>query len=290
MERIDLYQLYAIGSQLHPFVDIAADATTVGLLFLPLMNATTALERLLGPEPPARLDFCRPDAENLYNELVLLQNQYFRDADGKWAFNFDPNLRVESWVMYKAKVAIGTFETVFRTDMQRSATYLVPKRGTYDLGDLVDRANETFGIGIREVIGYRANEEYKNAGRCYAFGLYTAAGYHCCRAVEAVIREYYHLFVGKEPDGSETWGDLLKGLGECTGHFIPDPKTISHIKHVKDYDRNPLMHLKAVLDITDADMLLAASKVAIVAMAVEILKAKLDNAPSLPLQAVNIEQ
>lgn len=171
----------------------------------------------------------------------------------------------------------------FQTEMQRAATYLVPKRGTYDLGDLVDRANETFSPEVRGVIGAVANEEYVNAGRCFAFGLFTASGYHCCRAVEAVLREYFRLFTGKAIKGTEQWGEMIGGLEKCSGSLIPEPKTLGHIRHVKDFDRNPLSHVRAVLDETDADILLAASKVAITAMAAEIHKKHLTGAPVLEL-------
>ncbi|AMJ59962.1 hypothetical protein [Bosea sp. PAMC 26642] len=287
MERIDLFQLYSIGSELHPIAVVVSDDTTVGRLFMPLMNASAAIERLLGPDAPARLDFCRPDAALLRRELGNLQNTYFRDGEGNWTFPPDGNLKIEAWRMYGAKNAMAAFEAVFRTDMQRSATYLVPKRGTYDLGDLVDRANETFPPEVRVTMGPLANDEYISAGRCYAFGLYTASGYHSCRAIEAVFREYYRLFTGKADNGKEQWGDLIGGLEKCSGALVPEPKTLSHIRHVKDFDRNPLAHVRAVLDATDADMLFAYSKVTITAMAAEINKKRLAGSPVLALAVSN---
>lgn len=185
--------------------------------------------------------------------------------------------------MWSLKTSLETFETVFQTEMQRTATYLVPKRGTYDLGDLVDRANETFPAEVRGIIGPVANDEYINAGRCYAFGLFTASGYHCCRAVEAVLREYYFVFTGKRDKGTEQWGELVGGLEKCAGVLVPEKKTLGHIRHIKDFDRNPLSHVRAVLDETDADILLAASKVAITAMAAEMHRKQLAGAPVLEL-------
>jgi hypothetical protein len=282
VERIDLYQLYEIGSQLHPFSELTDDAP-IGSMFLPLMNAISAVQRLLGPDSPARLDFCRPDAEKLQQELASLQEGLFRNGDGAWSFPSDPNQRVDSWRMFAPKAALAAFEAVFRTEMQRAATYLVPKRGTYDLGDLVDRANETFPDEIRATIGQMANEEYINAGRCFAFGLFTASGYHCCRAVEVVLREYFRSFTGKTDTGKEQWGQLIEQLENCSNTTKPSEKTLSHIRHVKDYDRNPLSHTRIVLSSTDADMLLASAKVAITAMASELNQKNLAGAPVLAL-------
>lgn len=285
VERIDLHQLYMVGGDLHPFLDLSARDANAAELFFALMRASVAVDKLLGQDSPMRLDFCRPDAVTLKLELAQLRDQCFTDAaTGAFSFPTDTNQQVPGWRMHSARAALITFEAVFRTEMQRAATYVVPKRGTYDLGDLVDKAEETFSEPVRALIGHLAADEYRAAGRCYAFGIFTAAGYHCCRAVEAVLREYYRVFTGKKDGGTETWGMLLSGLEKCSGSAEPDAKTISHIKHVKDYDRNPLSHLRAVLDETDADVLLAASKVAITAMAMEIKQKNLSAAPVLDLE------
>lgn len=171
--------------------------------------------------------------------------------------------------------------------MQRAATYLVPKRGTYELGDLVDRASDTFPCELRGTIGEQALAEYNAAGRCYAFGLFTAAGYHCCRAAEAVLRLYYRSLTNSLDSGNETWGALIGLLEKVSGDKRPDPKTLGHIKHLKDYERNPLSHLRAVLSSTDADILLSGAKVAIAAMAVELLKKNAEAEPTLALVSTN---
>ena len=285
MDRIDLHRLYVIGSELHPLIAASRADTTVGDFFLPLWNARRAIGELLSADGPVRLDFCRPAAENLRSEINTLELQHFRNPEG--GLNFSSETAIESWELWTLKEAIEKFETVFQTEMQRAATYLVPKRGTYDLGDLVDRADDTFPDDLKGVIGEQALAEYRAAGRCYAFGLFTASGYHCCRAAEAMLREYYRVLTDLVDDGTETWGNLLAGLEKIEGAKAPDAKTMGHIKHLKDHERNPLSHLRADLTVTDADILLAASKVAISAMAAEMIKKKAEAEPSLALVVSN---
>lgn len=272
MDRIDLYRLYVIGSEVHPMLDVSRNDTTVGALFLPLQNALRAINELLNPEGPIRLDFGRDAAAQAQSSLIAMDREHFRNEDGGRRFPENYSDPIPSYEMWPIKRALEMFEPVFQTEMQRAATYLVPKRGTYDLGDLVDRADETFPSELRVLIGAQALEEYRAAGRCYAFGLFTASGYHCCRATEAVLRDYYRELTGKTDKGTETWGKLLEEIEKIEGANAADPKTLGHIKHVKDHDRNPLSHLRANLSSIDADILLSASKVAMAAMASELSK------------------
>lgn len=287
MDRIDLYRLYVIGSELHPLITATRADTTVGDFFLPLWNSGRAIDELLSVDGPVRLDFCRPAAEKLRSEINALGLKYFRNSDGNVSFGSAPETVIASWELWNLKNAIEAFETVFQTEMQRAATYLVPKRGTYDLGDLVDRADDTFQLDLKQVFGEQALSEYRSAGRCYAFGLFTASGYHCCRAAEAMLRAYYRSLTDLADDGTESWGILLAGLEKIKGAKEPDAKTIGHIKHLKDYERNPLSHLRADLTATDADILLAASKVAMSAMAAEMIKKRAESEPSLALVVSN---
>jgi hypothetical protein len=287
VERIDLYRLYVIGSEVHPLLAASRSDTTVGDLFLPCWSAERAVGELLSPDGPVRLDFCRPAAEKLQREIKALTGKYYKDADGTIAFAYPAKQPIQSYELWGLKTALEAFETVFQTEMQRAATYLVPKRGIYDLGELVDRADAAFPDEIKGVIGEQCLIEYRAAGRCFAFGLYTASGYHCCRAAEAVLRQYYSFLTEKADKGTESWGDLIATLENTKGLREPDKKTLGHIRHLKDHERNPLSHLRANLGATDADVLLSASKVAISAMALELLKKKFEIEPKLALVVSN---
>ena len=113
--------------------------------------------------------------------------------------------------------------------------------------------------------------EYRNAGRCFAFGLWTAAGYHSCRAVEAVLRCYHFEFSGKEAIEGKTWHNLIDDLEKSEQKHKPGEKTLFYLRQLKDSERNPLMHVRVVLDEQDADLLLNSAKIVMVLMARERL-------------------
>lgn len=272
MNKIDLYSIYVIGYELHAIISLVNNDVKAGDIFLPLWSANRAINELLSLDSPVKLDFCRPAALKLKEEIKKIGVKYLWDENGSIRLGITPDVPINSWELYGLKDAISAFETVFQTEMQRAATYLVEKRGTYDTSDLVDRADNVFSTELKGVIGERALSEYRAAGRCFAFGLYTASGYHCCRAAEAMLREYFRTITGQTDTGNETWGQLIADLEKVKAPKEPDVKTLGHIRHLKDHDRNPLMHLKADLELIDADILLSASKVAISAMAAEIFK------------------
>jgi hypothetical protein len=290
MERIDLYSFYQIANGIHPLAELSERELPAAALFFPLVNARGSLTILLGPDAPVKIELSRQAAHDLLNSMSIIEAKYFRDQNGDFSFP-DAATIAGQWEVHGLKENLKTFEAVFRAEMQNSATYRVPKRGIYNIGDLVDRAAEAFSDTLRPHIGKVALDEYQQAGRCYAFGLYTASGYHSCRAAEGVLRAYYRMFTGKSDSGDETWGQLLNALtGENSGKKDAKPKealapvkTLDQIRHLKDFNRNPISHLRSVLEEKDADELLSRAKVVIMAMASDMMEKREAVEPTLSL-------
>ena len=285
MDRIDLFRVYDFGHDLHGIRGLYGD-TTVGDLFFPLMTGRNAMEALLSDEPAVKLSLARDAATELRDALNSLYARYFYDhSTGKHIYPDDPKKTVQSWEMSGVRLAMQNFDAVFRVEMRKAATYMVPKKGTYDTADLVDQAEQTFSPRIRSIIGEQALTEYKNAGRCFAFALYSAAGYHACRAVEVLLRAYYRAFVGADDARKKVWGELIDDLEGVETGTKPDDKTIAYLKSIKDFDRNPLMHVRVVLSLDDADVLLSSAKIVMTLMAEEL--AELSQEKEVSLKVVN---
>lgn len=266
MDRADLFRIYELGGTITPLQNLR-DETSAADLFLALINAQTVLKELLGGDPQAKAELCLGDARNLLAHLDAVERAYFTDEEGKWKFP-DGSAKVAQFQLWNIRSAAQAFVAVFRAEMQTAATYWVPKRGSFSTRDLVDAFDISFLPDVRSALDALALTEYRNAGRCFAFGLWTAAGYHCCRAVEAVLRSYYLALTGKEAVEGKSWGDWIAELERIDPK--PDEKTMFYIRQLKNNERNPLMHVRVVLDEQDADLLLNSSKIAIVLMAREI--------------------
>jgi hypothetical protein len=281
MDRIDLSKIYDLGQALKSLSDLARDGVTLSSILMPMFNAQNSLKWIRSNDRPNGLVLSLEAARAIVDPLDALETKYFKDQQGSFIFPKDPNAQIPAWEISAIVYAITRFETIFKAEMQNAATYSVPKLGIYDIGDLVDRASNAFSLDIRSAMNTVTIDEYTAAGRCYAFGLFTASGYHSCRAVESVLIEYYRIFTGKQENGKETWGQLVDALEKAQP--TPDKKTIGHIRHIKDFDRNPLSHLRANLNADDVDVLLADAKIAITAMIREIKANTQATQPSLAL-------
>lgn len=274
MERADLFRMFELGGALHPLTSLQ-NGVTVTQFYGPLAAARNAVQQLLGANPQMRVELCRTAAVELSNALDWTFDGHYVDEKTKqFKFPDNPNDLVSPWFVYTIQTAVQNFEAVFRAEMQAASTYFVPKRGTFSTRDLVDAFERSFLPELHATLGELALSEYRNAGRCFAFGLWTAAGYHSCRAVEAVLREYYKTMTGNEVADGKTWGTLIDDMEAETDDPKPSGKTIFYLRQLKDNERNPLMHVRVVLDEQDADLLLSSAKIVMVLMARELITAE----------------
>ena len=91
-----------------------------------------------------------------------------------------------------------------------------------------------------------AINEFQAAGRCLAFGLCSASGFHSARAVECLLREYHRFYLPKQNSDAMSMGQMASALGDMhdakkKAAVLPRQNTVRHIKDFADYDRNPLM-------------------------------------------------
>lgn len=283
MDRAELHRVYELGGAIHGLTS-ANPETSLIEYFGMYLSAEKALDQLLSTDPQVKIDLCREAAVQLRKAIAAIEASRFYDK-GSFKIPADKTDKL-SHDYYGLREALQNFEAVFRAEMQAAATYWVPKRGTHSTRDLVDAFERSFLPELHGTIGTTALAEYNSAGRCFAFGLWTAAGYHSCRAVESVLRLYYRAFTNKEEKEGQTWHVLIEALEAVTAEPKPVDKTLFYLRQLKDNERNPLMHVRVVLDEQDADLLLSAAKIVIVHMARELISLGMEKAATPLLQVV----
>jgi len=229
---------------------------------------------------PIPLGISRGKCAALSSALSELWNTEFMttDAEGKRTIQFpqdDPPVMVEGWKVYGLKKPLEEFETVFAEEMRENATYFVPRRGIFFTPALVDSADDTFP---KEIIGHipqKSRDDWKAAGRCLAFSLLTASGFHVARSVEGILEAYYQRFTGKTGtlNGWQDYIDALEKVRKSNATPAPQAKTLAELKQMKEDYRNPLAHPRIVLNEADARMLFANGESLIIAMAQELTAA-----------------
>lgn len=268
VRRIDPYQFYELGIALRALHTLEGDKKVGGIVGT-VLAAQRWLEQLLGDEPLIELRHCRHAAEGLLASVQFIIEQYIVDKKGR--------LDVEKWDntipeygFYGIRTALETFEHNFAAEMREAAVYAASQVGMYNTGDLVDRTEIHLPAELRECVNESAIFEIKSAGRCLAFGLPTASGFHILRAAESVLEDYYGMVSGKPGATQRGWHDYAEALDKLSDgddKEAPSKRVIRSVRQIKDLDRNRIMHPRAVLEEADAMILFMVATSAIAQMA-----------------------
>ena len=172
---------------------------------------------------------------------------------------------------YAITNGLREFETVFLAEVQTLDTYFVSQTGIYKTSDLIEHAERIFPESILDVIPDHAVKDIRDCGKCLAFDLPTAAGFHVLRAAEALIREYMTIVVGTAPKlKSRNWGRYIEILRKHGA----DKRILAALDQIREMHRNPIMHPENFLSGEEAATLLGVTQGVIVFIAADIAKRK----------------
>lgn len=220
-------------------------------------------------------------AQAILERITILFSQRFEAADGngkrifKWPD--DNAAAVKDWELRFLKSGLTEFETVFAEEMRDAAMYFVRRHGIYYTPALVDSADDIFPKELLAHIPERAKRDWKAAGRCLAFDLPSASGFHVARAVEGCLEAYYQYFSGKFAVafmGWKAYTDALQKIADENPHRRPSRKTLAAIDQMRDDHRNPIFNARSELTEDDARMMFANGESLIIAIAQELRDAE----------------
>ena len=271
MIRMNPYYFYNLGVVLKPLESLK-DGDLMADVIIDLYIANGAVERLFDGFYPFRA--CVNTGNKLYEAVQAVIDKYNTEKMEK--LDFAGSYRITS--------AAKEFQTILAAEMQTLDTYHASPKALYSTQDLIERAEIILPETTRADVPGETIREIKHAGRCLAFELPTACGFHTVRATEAVIREYYRTVVGTVPKvKARNWGAYIKRLRERNA----DAKIITVLEQIKDTYRNPIVHPEDVLEMEDAIILFGMAGGVIVSMMKDIAsrkaaagKAKLSAVPS----------
>lgn len=288
MEKINPYAFYRLGMELHPLTTVSANDNKVAIkeIFWPLWQGDQAMGLLLAGYP-IRLGFSKSAAQALKNTIHTLFTEHFGEEKGGFKFPSEgENPTIGSWVWGQVTGALNTFQTVFQTEMENATTYQVSKKGLYSTVDLVEAAEEAFSGEIAPYVSQKTKSDFHAAGRCLAFNLPTAAGFHAARATEGMLELYWQTFTGKTGtrNGWQAYIDDLQAVIDSGKTPTPTKRVLDNIRVAKDYDRNPVVHPRdVVLSEVDARILFSACESLILSMAQEVKEAQAAGGAQLAL-------
>lgn len=236
--RISLAYVSNLAISISPIRQISGE-TTWGDGYVDVLVAQQELDGLLKGSVylPALRSCYQPgkDLLSALDELIAIKKQHTEDE--KMGFQAD-------FAKYKA----NEFWTIFSAEMGVVPAYFVHPKGGYDAVNLLDYGEVIFPSALSEKVP-EALFDAKEAAKALAFELSTACGYHCFRALEAVVRSYLkHVTNGNGKPKQRNLGVYIRALSENGG----DGKIIAALQQIKDLHRNPVAHPEVNLTLEDA--------------------------------------
>jgi len=107
-------------------------------------------------------------------------------------FDFSKPRTITAMEAYRLSQAVEEFETVLRNELQNADTFFVTRKAAYDTSLLLTNAELLFSAEVASKVT-AAIPDIREAGKCLAYELNTASGFHIMRAVETVLRSYWDV-------------------------------------------------------------------------------------------------
>jgi hypothetical protein len=239
MHRVNEFRFYRLGQNLAALKNINQD-TPKNKACWNMNSARNSLDALLND--PLHLRICRSAAQKLIAAIdALLPRDVNAIIEGAGASND----RI-GFSYYSVEMALKELEPVLAAECETLDTYVVAKKGIYNTPDLIAAAEKMLPSRILLIVPAGVLYDIKEAGRCLAFDLATACGFHLIRATETVIHEYYVKVTGHTPRRKDrNWGAYVRNLkvhkrDNATSKV--DLKLVSLIDQIREHHRNVLMH------------------------------------------------
>jgi hypothetical protein len=277
MQQLNAFPVFALGGALTMLVDRLA---TKGYTFNDLArdSANTIESLVYWIRSPISAPLSKEVAVPIVQALDAARSSDYLKAHGVEEIKDD----VKNDLNYQ----LHNFTSLFRAELSNCDVYLISQKRGHNMPILIFAAERHLDKIIAENLCPECIEEIREGGRCLAFDLPTASGFHINRALELALLMYFPVLkIEIPPEKKRSWGSyiqLLEGKDlngkEMDGAEKADERITYMLRHIKDFYRNPLMHPAWVLTDNEAQNLFNLAISAISAMVTDILSRKPESA------------
>ncbi len=267
MEKLNLPLLYQLGHELHSLVTASANDTKTIDFMKKCLRLDTTLLTLFLHFPSLKVS--KPVSERLRSRMTKWQDDVMAQQEKSITLQ-EPVANASyalSWLADSIVQEAADLQAVLLAELQSLTAYQVITTGIYSASELVESADDAFPYGLKEKLSDKAIQEIRQSGRCLAFGVGTASGFHILRATEAVMHQYYAKVCnqGNECAPLDNWGAYITYFRKSDD--ADTKRIVEMLQQVKDHDRNLIMHPDISLSKDEAHTLFEVAKGAIMAMA-----------------------
>lgn len=175
--------------------------------------------------------------------------------------------------------SLNQFENALLSEASVADAYYVLEKRPYSTLALVTEGETLFPPKTVAKVP-EAKNDLREAGKCIAYELPTAAAFHIHRATEAVLRRYWSAVTGGAARPKvRSMGVYLAALKQ---NGCGDGKVIAALTQMNELHRNPTIHPEDTLTLDETIALLGMANSVVAAMLKEIPELKADE-PELRL-------
>jgi hypothetical protein len=174
----------------------------------------------------------------------------------------DPSLQLNPDELTRFFGLWTSFLHALSLDLGRAPVYFATPKGIYSTQHLIRSATSALPAAVSNNLSERIRRDISEAGRCLAFNVPTASGFHAMRATEGMLREYYRALTGQDdlPRANKppralahaNMGQILDSLREQKAADKRTQKTLAVVDQIRDLHRNPIGHPEVFLESEDA--------------------------------------
>jgi len=133
---------------------------------------------------------------------------------------------------------ISNIGVIGASEMGQANTYFVPVKRGWDMTAMIAEAEVLLSVDARAALTADELRDIREAGRCLAFEVPTAAAFHLHRALESVVLRYMPIFNVALKESERNLGRYVK---ELVAHNVA-PEITTMLDHIQKKYRNPAIH------------------------------------------------
>jgi hypothetical protein len=256
----DIYELYSLG-RLHRLFSLEDDQLKVDQTYNLIQSFFVLQQFIEAPQNPLFL----PASVKAARELRDTIDPIYKDSMAA-KMGDDPAQAVAKFDLLEAsgiKRRLTEFQTLLSHELGKLPVYIVERTGIYEVDDLINHADTHLLEATLQIVDNQVKDDFKAAGRCLAFDLFTACGFHSVRALEAMARIQYKKFTGKDAQEMEKpLGGIANDLRDIADDKGGNPRKplpkdaplrllINNYDRMNNIYRKPLAHPEMILKTRD---------------------------------------
>jgi len=163
----------------------------------------------------------------------------------------DPAQRLSKQQADSIVEGMKTVANVLKYESTKLRAYIVAEK-RLPIKKLLSEVHNLFGENVFQALPDLAQYDFKQAGKCIAFEVATAAAFHILRGTEAVLRSYYDALVAiANTRSNQLWGPIIVELRKVSDD--PPPKELlDNLDNIRVSFRNPTQHPEKIYDLDEA--------------------------------------